>query len=331
MLVIIIAIFILRSFLISVPTKVPSDAILLNAMDAPSFDGVLETDEWKKATHLTINFTFENGETHPADIYLGHDNEAFFVGAAVWQVGPNPYSFPDGWWFPDALVLYFDTDNDGKLTTPEDAKVAFVVIGIENNSELLKDAWVSDWYWNNSLSSKKIEWAERRPSLNAEVYWGSEEEASSLDNIIFKYFHNSIAGYDPLDGTEYFEFGFELNPQDIMHDGLHIKPGELKVVGLTIEYYRQRGFNDTVPLGPEIWDDWPGDGYTPDVFVNATKYAKMAIDLRKSPLFFLETEQFICLPLISVSSFKKIMKTRQTIKYAQKAVTGIFTNEKPII
>lgn len=301
----ILAVLILRILFYSTLVGIPKDAIIVNTMNAPSFDGILEKDEWQKATHLTVNFTFENGETHPADIYLGHDNEALFVGAIVWHVGPNPYSFPDGWWFPDALVLYFDTDNDGKLTTPEDAKSALIVIGIENNREMIKDAWVLDWYWNDSRLSTAIHWFEKRPSLSTEAYWVLDDDRSSIVNIILKYLNNSIVGYNPLDGTQYFEFGFELNPQDITQDGLHVKPGELKVIGLAIEYYRQRGFNDTTPLGPEIYDDWPGDGYTPDVFANATKYAKIAIDLRKHASIFPIIKQCICSPFVFVLSLEE--------------------------
>ena len=290
-------------FLSGTSTEIPPNSIFVNAMDPPSFDGILKADEWKKATHLTINFTFENGETHRADIYLGHDDEAFFVGAIIWNVGPNPYSVPDGWWYPDVLVLFFDTDNDGNLTTPEDGKAAYIVIGIEKGREEIRDAWVGDWYWNSSDYYAKLMWKRSRPNLNTEAYWNNDDtdggDHHSISNVVFKYFNNSIVGYNPLDGTQYFEFGFELDPkEDTSHDGLHVKPGELKVVGLCIEYYRQLGFNDTTPVGPDIYDDWPGEGYTPDVFVNATKYAKIVIDLRKR--FPFSAQQLNCLQLISI-------------------------------
>jgi len=53
------------------------NVIEVQRVKAPVLDGKIEDLEWMNATFLDFNFTFANGESHRANVYLGHTTLTF--------------------------------------------------------------------------------------------------------------------------------------------------------------------------------------------------------------------------------------------------------------
>jgi hypothetical protein len=119
-----------------------SDAIKINWIESPKLFSDVTEPEWVNATFLDINFTFSNGQSYNARVYLGHNGSNFFVGAIIYGAGPNPYTVPDYVTRPDGFHIYFDVNNDENLTSPEAGRGILNFIG----------AYQGNISWDNSLS-----------------------------------------------------------------------------------------------------------------------------------------------------------------------------------
>ena len=250
------------------------DAILIKKIDNPIFNGKVDDPEWASATLLDFNFTFANGESHRANVYLGHNGTHFFVGAVLFNVGPNPFTVPDKVVYPDGFFIYFDVDNDGELTQPEDAKGLLNNIGVYHGQVYWAMALPTDRFWESVEYPPSVRnWHERRPEVDGKIMWTADE------NIAASNISTHGRGYyeDGFSGDEHFEFFFPLSNKDTLSDGFQVKTGEAKTMGFALEFYRQGYDLENGTRIPDLYDFWPGNDFTPNVFINASDYAKLLI------------------------------------------------------
>lgn len=240
------------------------------------WDGNVNDPEWMNATFLDFNFTFANGKSYRANVYLGHNGTHFFVGAILFNVGPNPTTVPDYVTRPDGFYIYFDVNNDGKLTTPEDAKGLLNFIRVYYGRTYWSSSIPTDDFWDSESNPVSVQfWHKRRPEVEGEIRWEPDENAW-LPGKIHYASTEGAGGY--YDGDQHFEFYFSLNSEDTLSDGLHLTSGA-KTMGFALEFYRQGCELENGIMNPDLYDFWPGEGFTPNVFINASEYAKMFIDL----------------------------------------------------
>jgi len=256
------------------------DEILIRRFSGAVLDGRVDNQEWADATLLNNNFTFVNGQTYRAKVYLGHNGTHFFVGAIIYDVGPNPFSIPDKVTRPDGFIIYFDVDNDEKLTAPEDAKGLLNFLVMYHGQMFGTDSINVDDFWEPTEDVDIIKsWRERRPEINGNVLWSPDENAGGNAEVFGQGEYINLDD-DNLDET--FEFCFPLGSNDTVADGLHIKTDEAKTMGFALEFYRQGCYLENGTAVPDLYDLWPGDGFTPNVLINASQYAQLYIDTRKS-------------------------------------------------
>ncbi|MDH7607448.1 MAG: hypothetical protein QHH12_06790 [Candidatus Bathyarchaeota archaeon] len=259
--------------------KAPSlDVIEIKKINSPFvWDGNVNDPEWMNATFLDFNFTFANGKSYRANVYLGHNGTHFFVGAILFNVGPNPTTVPDYVTRPDGFYIYFDVNNDGKLTPPEDAKGLLNFIGVYHGQTFWSSSISKDGFWDSEKDPLAVQfWHERRPEVEGEILWAPDENAWPPEKVHYSSTHGSGGYYD---GDQHFEFYFSLNSDDMLSDGLHLTGGA-KTVGFALEFYRQGYDLENGTRIPDLYDFWPGEGFTPNVFVNPSEYAKMFINLK---------------------------------------------------
>jgi hypothetical protein len=279
------------------------NVIEVQRVKAPVLDGKIEDLEWMNATFLDFNFTFANGESHRANVYLGHNDTHFFVGAIIFNVGPNPFSVPDKVTRPDGFFIYFDVDNDRKLTSPEDAKGLLNFLVMYHGQIFGTDSINEDGFWKPMEDPDTIKyWRERRPEINEPVLWSPDENVGGNADVF------GHGEYTNLDET--FEFCFPLNSNDTLADGLHIKTGEAKTMGFALAFHRQGYYLENGTAIPDLYDLWPGEGFTPNVLVNASQYAHMHIDLGKPNNFqnvirWLPVVAIIAMAIAVIFIFKK--------------------------
>jgi len=253
------------------------DVIEVRRINSPLWDGVIDNLEWLNATFLKINFTFANGESYRASVYLGHNDTHFFVGAIIFDVGPNPFSVPEVATRPDGFFIYFDVNNDGELTAPEDAKGLLNFLVMYQNQIFGTDSINEDGFWKAVEDADTIKfWRERRPEINQPVLWSSDGKADITGHGEYINLNDNSL----LDET--FEFCFPLDPNDTFTDGLHIKIGEVKTIGCALAFYRQGCYFENGTATADLYDLWPGDGFTPNVLINASQYAKIKISLEQT-------------------------------------------------
>lgn len=241
----------------------------------------MDDPEWMNATFLDFSFTFSNGESYRANVYLGHNDTHFFVGTVLFNVGPNPSTVPDYVTRPDGFYIYFDVDNDGNLTSPEDAKGLLNFIGIYHGEIFWSQSISKDGFWEPVEYPPSVQFRhEARPEVEGKILWTSDENAWMAHGKIHNTSTHGCGGYyGGFGGDEHFEFFFSLNSNDTLSDGLHLKTGEAKTLGFALEFYRQGYELENGTIIPDLYDVWPGEGFTPNVFINASEYAKMFIDL----------------------------------------------------
>lgn len=259
-----------------------SDALEIKKINTPVFDGKLNDQEWINATLLDFNFTFKNGESHRAKVCLGHNTTHFFVGAILFNVGPNPYTVPDKVTRPDGFFIYFDVDNDGELTSPEDGKGLLNFIGIYHEQIFWSQSISKDYFWDPTEYPSALQsWREARPEIEGKILWDDDINAGVYYGESYDVSTHGIGSYsDGLIGDEHFEFCFSLNSNDTFADRIHLKTGEVKILGFALEFYRQGYYLENSTRVPDLYDFWPSEGFTPNVMINASEYAKMSIDLR---------------------------------------------------
>lgn len=275
-----------------------TNIITVRKIRSPIFDGVINNSEWINATFLGFNFTFANGRSYKVNVYLGHNDTHFFVGAIIFDVGFNPFSVPDKVTRPDGFFIYFDADNDGKLNSIEDRKGLLNFLVMYQGKIYGTDSINEDGFWKLTENADTIKfWRERRPEINGNVLWASDEKAEVSGHGEYIDLNKNIN----LDET--FEFCFPLDSNDTIADGLHIKTGEIKTVGFALEFYRQGCYLENGTAIPDLYDLWPGEGFTPNVLINASQYAKMCIDLKKPN----NSQNTILWPLIVIISITVIL------------------------
>jgi hypothetical protein len=261
----------------AVAEKPSLDVIEIKKINSPFvWDGNVNDPEWVNATFLDFNFTFANGKSYRANVYLGHNGTHFFVGAILFNVGPNPVTIPDYVVRPDGFYIYFDVNNDGKLTMPEDAKGLLNFIGVYHGRTYWSSSIPKDGFWDSKSNVVDLEfWRKRRPEVEGEIRWEPDENAWPPEKVHYTSTHGRGGYYD---GDQHFEFYFPLNSDDMLTDGLHLTGGA-KTLGFALEFYRQGCDLENGTRVPDLYDFWPGEGFTPNVFINASQYAKIFIDI----------------------------------------------------
>jgi len=254
-------------------------------MTSPVFDGIVKEDEWVDAAKLEFNFTFATGESHKADVYLVRNDSHFFAGVIIRDLGPNPFTVPDKAVFPDGFEIYFEVDNDGKLTQPEDGKGQLNFIGFRNGSVYFDTAISKDSFWESPPYPGTVSsWQLHRPEINGEVSWTSDENVKASDISV----HPSGYYSGGISGDEHFEFTFPLTSNDTVADGFQVSEGESKIMGFALEFYRQTYSYENGTEGQDLYDYWPGEGFTPNVIINPSEWAKLSIGLGTATNNFLD-------------------------------------------
>jgi hypothetical protein len=261
-------------------TTASSNVIEIKRINSPLFDGNVGAPEWVNAALLDFNFTFANGQSYKANVHLGHNSTHFFVGAILFDVGPNPSTVPDYVTRPDGFYIYFDIDNDGNLTSPEDAKGLLNFIGIYHGEVFWSQSISEDGFWESAEYSPSLQFRhEARPEVEGKILWTSDVNAGIAYGKAYDISTHGSGSYSASFGDQHFEFCFSLNSNDTFADGLHLKTSEAKTLGFVLEFYRQGYELENGTIVPDLYDFWPGEGFTPNVFINASEYAKMLIDL----------------------------------------------------
>ncbi len=256
-------------------TSAPNHVTLIKEINAPVLDGRVDDSAWLNATLLDLNFTFINGQNHRANVHLGHNGTHFFVGAIIFLVGPNPFSVAEEMVLPDGFLIYFDVQNDGKLSPPEDAKGLLNFVGVRHSQIYLSMSLSLDWFWDSAEDLPFLQnWGERRPSVSNSVLWTPDENiaASNISTCGMGYYSGGLTG------DQHFEFCFPLSNNDKIADGLQVATGETRTMGVALEFFRQ-GYEpeDGVRI-PDLYDFWPGDGFTPNVSTTPSEYARVLLN-----------------------------------------------------
>lgn len=254
--------------------SVSNPLIVPEKIVSPSFDGHVEEKEWIGAVKLEFNFTFSNGESHKAEVYLARNASHFFVGAVIHSLGPNPFTITNKVTFPDGFNIYFDVDNDGNLTQPEDSKGLVNFISFDNGTVYFDGSFSADSFWNYA-SALADGWQKRRPETNGKVLWTPDENVAESD--VSTYGSGYYSG--GMSGDEHFEFTFPLHNNDVIADGFQVKAGESKIMGFALEFYRQTYSYENGTEGQDLYDYFPGEGFTPDVIINPSQWAKLSVNL----------------------------------------------------
>jgi hypothetical protein len=250
-------------------------------------DGFFENPQWANATFLDFNFTFVNEESYKANVYLGHNATHFFVGAKIFAVGPNPFSVPNRVIRPDGFIINFDVDNDEKLTCPEDRKGLISFTGIYDGRIYWSSSTVFDEFWDTLGYPNTEYWRNRRPETMGDIEWTDDRSMYITYHKTYDVSTHGCGNYSGgIKGDEYFEFCFPLVTNDTLADGLQLKFSQTYTLGFALEFYRQAYDLENGTRVPDLYDYWPGEGFSPELINNASKYAKMLIDLRQgiSPL-----------------------------------------------
>ena len=298
-----------------------SDAIKINWIESPKLFSDVTEPEWVNATFLDINFTFSNGQSYNARVYLGHNGSNFFVGAIIYGAGPNPYTVPDYVTRPDGFHIYFDVNNDENLTSPEAGRGILNFIGVYQGNISWHETLSRDHFWTPTYDIQQERyWRESRPEIEGELRWDDVVNAGMRYNEPYNTstlgwgsYHGGLVG-----GDEHFEFTFPLDSNITFSNGLQLKTGETKTIGFCLEFYRQGYYFENGTRIPDLYDYWPGEGFTPNVVINASQYAKMRLDLSlttngspNATIVFVATTITVLAIILVV--FRKKLRKRQDI------------------
>ncbi len=257
----------------------PNNVILIKEIDELILDGKVDDSAWADATLLDFNFTFANGQDHRANVHLAHNSTHFFVGAILFHVGPNPFSVPDEMVLPDGFLIYFDVFNDGRLESPEDAKGLLNFIGMRHGQTYLAFSLKLDWFWDSVEYPPSLQdWHDRRPDVSNKILWTPDDNIETSDVST-----RGVGFYDNgSTGDQHFEFCFPLSNSDKVTDGLQVAEGETRPIGFALEFNRQGYEPDEGVRIPDLYDFWPGTGFTPDVGITPSDYARLSFSSETS-------------------------------------------------
>ncbi|MCH8908086.1 MAG: hypothetical protein IH840_13440, partial [Candidatus Heimdallarchaeota archaeon] len=163
-------------------------------VDDPSItiNGILSESFWKDAGLLSIKFTGAVSAEVDLLFRFINDDTNLYLGFTIVNMVYEDIT----------LIIYFDADNNGVLTVPEDAKS----ISTSKNSSI---NLLTDLFWDGSV------WAEDQfGSLG--LYSGSSNKVPSQNQIDF-------------------EMRIPLLSSDIVYDGLQIPSTSNSYVGLSFQ------------------------------------------------------------------------------------------------
>ena len=242
------------------------------AVDAPpwSIDMIM-------ATALRLNITFRittRNETRviPSTVYLGHDKEFLYVGGKFQGMYRNPASNPDDdptLTLPNCFSIYFDVDNDGKLSFPESGSELAVCLGKGAGWHVGKSWKYEDRLWwksNNPFAENRYGW-----DFVADYYQPNPQPALSLGD--------DAVEYDNSTGTLIMLFSKYLSRPEISEtDRLQMRIGECWVMGFILELYYATWYEGM----QNFVDGWPRNTY-PWLSDDSSWWPKLVIDLTNPP------------------------------------------------
>jgi hypothetical protein len=87
-------------------------------------------------------------------------------------------------------------------------------------------------------------------------------------------------------------------------------------MGFALEFYRQGYYLENGTAIPDLYDLWPGEGFTPNVLIDASQYAQMHIDLGKpnnsqNVIRWLPVVAIIAIAIISAIIFIFLKKAKK--------------------
>ena len=237
-------------------------------------DGVLNEDYWAKSGSIEIEYN----NSFLLEIRFLNDNENVYFAISV----------PDVQKLNDSIGLFFDTDGDGILTQPEDAKIA----GFE---ETTFKAY--DYYWDGDT-------------------WVKDRSTSSTDSEF------SVGSKLTNDKLTY-EFAIALVSTNIQYDGFQITNPSGMIVAFSIQIVttddkvynfpssptNASAFVDLKLAGPED-QDLPA--YIPPEYVTETDYNDGSQEPPVNEVFGLADAPFAFVPmLISFGLVVMIIRRRK--------------------
>ena len=309
-----------------------SNAVRIKGIDSPPLDGNVDEQDWVNATFLDVNFTFSNGKSYEAHTFLGHNNTHFLVGVIIFKVGPNPSTVPDYATRPDGFGIYFDVDNDGNLTTPEAGRGLLNFIDIYHDKIFYGSSICKNYFWTppGEYYNERY-WRESRPEIEGEHRWDCVVNAGVYYHEAYEISTRGRGGYygGLESGDEHFEFCFPLDSNETFSNGLHLETGEARTMGFCLAFYRQGYYLENDTRVPDVYDYWPGDGFTPNVIINASEYAKMTIDLGFSTNDSLNSAILLVAVTITVLVIVLLVlcKSMETLHCLKQGLTIMFRRE----
>ena len=216
--------------------------------------------------NMTFGITIPNGtRVIPSTIYLGHDTDYLYVGGKFSGMYTNPTA-GIGEGSNQYFAVYFDADNDGKLTFPESGSrfyVSFIGESLHPSA-----AWAcEDMIWTYDQQNGQHEvW------LPAEDYYSPQAQPQSATT-------SNVWEYDNSTGTLTVLFSrYLLGSGDPHTNAFIMKNGERWVMGFNLEL----GYSPENAGTEFLTDGWPQQTY-PYVSNDASWWPKLAIDLTNTP------------------------------------------------
>jgi hypothetical protein len=227
------------------------------------------------ALKLNITFTISvpNGtRVIPTTIYLGHDTDYLYVGGKFTGIYRNPAD-TENETFGQYFAIYFDADNDGKLSFPESG--SRYDAGYYNENIHPSGFWgCDDMIWGPDVwnSQQQSTWE------SASNYFENQHASLSTQAA------TSLAWeYDNSTGTWSILFSrYLLQSSDRNTNAFMMRSGERWVVGFNLEIGYFAGNIGTDML----CDGWPQTTY-PYLTNDASSWPKLAIDLGHPPTWLL--------------------------------------------
>jgi len=245
-------------------------------MTEPVFDGEIGAG-WHSAQELNVSFwiSVRNSSAYQeiqGKIMLGHNQASLFVRSVLFSVGLNPYTGwqPDGVHaiIPDVVRLMFDVPNDVRLTFPEDGKTWYCALTNSGGDYSVLDGWWGDLYYGQESTAGRAGW-------DFTSKWALDDSNSTGNGTVFDPVNGHFMISTNAQGDEITEISIPLQSNDT-YDGLNLEKGKVHYLGLCAEFVRQGDGYD----GKDLFDDWPGEGFTPQTCMNPLEFARLMIDLR---------------------------------------------------
>jgi hypothetical protein len=215
---------------------------------------------------MTFNISIAGGNRIiPSTVYLGHDMNYLYVGGEFRGMGLNPNNSPNVT-LPNYLSIFFDVNNNGKLTFPEAGSQLPVFV--------YNDTWTTGGLYHDLLWDDYVETLHRASWTFAENYCSPNAPPGMT-------LASGFAEYDNPTGTLTVIFARFLRlPVMSGLDALQMRPGERWVMGFVVEL----GFGRWVSSGAmaDNVDGWPQKIY-PFLSDDSSWWPKLVIDLTNPP------------------------------------------------